>query len=269
MSFGPDNRLSSFSVDRFLSSIGTGADANTFNPDYYRKHAKRFRETERLLRRIRGQRALEIGATDFFQILLSKELGFSEVWGTIFSDVPELKLYDRQVNIAGLSTISRTVSVDIERELFPVADSNFDLVMMCEVIEHLDIDPMFALVEFNRILAPGGHLLITTPNCCSARNTMKILRGYRPHFFMQYERSRSPFRHNIEYDVHALNLLLTSAGFRVDHLATHDVFEDPVPDTIEFLRRNNLPTDHRGDDIFIVATKVGPVTNRWPDEMYV
>ena len=44
-------------------------------------------------------------------------------------------------------------------------------------------------------------MVLTTPNSCSGRNFWKIAHGYRPHFYMQYEKSRSPYRHNIEYDV--------------------------------------------------------------------
>ncbi|RYE46241.1 MAG: methyltransferase domain-containing protein [Hyphomicrobiales bacterium] len=255
-------------LDAFLQSLREADGSATFSYDYHFKHKKRFQETDRLLRTLTGTRAIEIGATDFFQVVL-KQLGFDDIWGTVFSDNAELKLYNRQVIAADRSVISRTVSIDIEKELFPVNDGHFDLVLFCEVLEHLDIDPMFSLVEFNRILSLGGKILLTTPNCCSARNTWKILKGYRPHFFMQYERSRSPYRHNFEHDVHSVTRLLEGAGFSVDYLSTLDVFEEPVPEAVAFLKRNGLPTQHRGDDIFVVATKVGPVTDRWPLELYV
>ncbi len=32
-----------------------------------------------------------------------------------------------------------------------------------EVLEHFTADPMFALAELNRVLKPGGFLLLTTP----------------------------------------------------------------------------------------------------------
>jgi SAM-dependent methyltransferase len=259
---------SALTVDGFLQSLREADGSATFSYEYHLKHKKRFEETERLLRTLSGKRAVEIGATDYFQVTL-KQIGYHEVWGTVFSDNAELKLYERDVFVAGHSTPSKTVSLDIERELFPVEDGHFDLILFCEVLEHLDIDPMFSLVEFNRILPIGGKLLLTTPNCCSARNTWKILKGYRPHFFMQYERSRSPYRHNFEHDVHSVTRLLESAGFKIDYLSTLDVFEEPVPEAVAFLKRNGLPTQHRGDDIFAVATKVGPVNDRWPSELYV
>ena len=44
----------------------------------------------------------------------------------------------------------------------PVADGSFDAVMCTEVLEHVP-DPVAALKELNRVLKPGGHLLITAP----------------------------------------------------------------------------------------------------------
>jgi SAM-dependent methyltransferase len=259
---------SALTVDGFLHSLRNADGSATFSYEYHLKHKKRFEETDRLLRTLEGTSAVEVGATDFFQILL-KQLGYDDIWGTVFSDNADLKFYKRQIAAANDRVISNTISIDIERELFPVGGGHFDLILFCEVLEHLDIDPMFSFVEFNRILKDGGKILLTTPNCCSARNTWKILKGYRPHFFMQYERSRSPYRHNFEHDVHSVSRLLGGAGFRIDYLSTMDVFEEPVPEAIAFLKRNGLPTQHRGDDIFVIATKVGPVIDRWPLELYV
>lgn len=259
-----------FSLEAFLQSLGVGNIPSTFTTKYHKTHIKRFEETIRLIGTAkRGRRVLEIGATDLFQLALATNFGFGEVWGTVFSDDPEEKLHPRTVTAAGHSVTATTVSLDIESELFPVTAGYFDLILYCEVLEHMDIDPMFALTEFNRILPIGGQLILTTPNCCSARNTWKILQGYRPHFYMQYEKSRTPYRHNFEYDVHAAKQLVEAAGFHVDRLYTQDVFEEPVPEALDFLKRNHLPLDHRGDDIFILATKVGPVVDRWPYGMYV
>jgi len=50
---------------------------------------------------------------------------------------------------------------------FPIslAARQFDLVIMTEVVEHLDDNELSgAIAECQRLLAPGGHLVITTPN---------------------------------------------------------------------------------------------------------
>jgi SAM-dependent methyltransferase len=52
--------------------------------------------------------------------------------------------------------------VDLTRPL-PYPDAAFDLVVLCEVAEHLPTEiPVIA--EIGRVLAPGGHLVLSTPN---------------------------------------------------------------------------------------------------------
>ena len=44
----------------------------------------------------------------------------------------------------------------------PFADATFDLVLACDVLEHLD-DDLAAVQEVRRVLRPGGRLLLTVP----------------------------------------------------------------------------------------------------------
>lgn len=44
----------------------------------------------------------------------------------------------------------------------PLPDHSIDAIMCTEVLEHIP-DPVAALQEFNRLLKPGGYLLITAP----------------------------------------------------------------------------------------------------------
>ena len=52
--------------------------------------------------------------------------------------------------------------VDANRAL-PFPDRSFDLIWCSEVLEHL-VNPAFSSREFRRVLKPGGHLILTTPN---------------------------------------------------------------------------------------------------------
>ena len=52
--------------------------------------------------------------------------------------------------------------VDLTRPL-PYGDAAFDLVVLCEVAEHLPTE-IPVISEIGRILAPGGHLVLSTPN---------------------------------------------------------------------------------------------------------
>lgn len=45
----------------------------------------------------------------------------------------------------------------------PFADNTFDVVLSTEVIEHTP-DPLASVLEMVRVLKPGGHLVLSTPN---------------------------------------------------------------------------------------------------------
>jgi len=62
------------------------------------------------------------------------------------------------VNIDPATTPDYLCSADA----IPVADETFDMVLMTEVLEHLE-SPMEALTEAHRILKQGGHFVITMP----------------------------------------------------------------------------------------------------------
>jgi SAM-dependent methyltransferase len=47
--------------------------------------------------------------------------------------------------------------------LGPFADNSFDVVITCQVIEHIEDDKAF-LKEIHRVMRPGGLAIITTPN---------------------------------------------------------------------------------------------------------
>ena len=57
-----------------------------------------------------------------------------------------------------------TSKVDIVSDIvnIPVEDASFDAIMCNEVLEHVP-DPNGAMKEMDRILKPGGYLIITTP----------------------------------------------------------------------------------------------------------
>ncbi len=57
----------------------------------------------------------------------------------------------------------------------------FDIVYTAEVIEHL-WDPDAFVKEIVRVLAPGGKLLLTTPNLCAWYNRALFLFGIQPLF---------------------------------------------------------------------------------------
>ncbi|MFJ8824704.1 class I SAM-dependent methyltransferase [Streptomyces sp. NPDC102467] len=63
----------------------------------------------------------------------------------------------------------------------PFRDSIAHAVLLSEVIEHL-VDPDAALDEIRRVLRPGGHLMLSTPNLAAWYNRALLLAGVQPVF---------------------------------------------------------------------------------------
>jgi 2-polyprenyl-3-methyl-5-hydroxy-6-metoxy-1,4-benzoquinol methylase len=73
----------------------------------------------------------------------------------------------------GLTAEIEWVQADLNLPL-SLPDASFDVILSTEVIEHLE-NPRATLREFFRLLRPGGHAVITTPNQESLRSLLSIV----------------------------------------------------------------------------------------------
>jgi SAM-dependent methyltransferase len=243
---------------------------------YAGRHKDRFVHTLELVPRGDASKSvLEMGAYMQMTPALKFELGYGTVRGCYYG--PRGRVERKTVVSQQGETFECEIDLfDAERDAFPYADDGFDTVLCCELIEHLVNDPMAMMSEINRILKPGGHLVLTTPNIVSARAISAILLGYHPAFFPAYIRPRKPdeepeARHNREYAPMEIQHLLTDAGFEMVRLETGEFLEEPHPEfawVMHLLERYQLMRDLRGDGIYALARKMGPVRNRWPEWLY-
>ncbi len=63
----------------------------------------------------------------------------------------------------------------------PFASGSVDVVILSEVVEHL-VDTDGGLAELYRVLRPGGHLVLSTPNLAAWFNRGLLLAGVQPIF---------------------------------------------------------------------------------------
>jgi SAM-dependent methyltransferase len=63
--------------------------------------------------------------------------------------------------------------IDLNRS-FPIGDASFDFVSCIEGIEHLQ-DQFHFVRECRRILRPGGHLVLSTPNILNLASRFKFV----------------------------------------------------------------------------------------------
>lgn len=120
--------------------------------------------------------------------------------------------------------IGTVVRAELGSGRLPFADGSADAVLFSEVVEHL-VDPDGALDELRRVLAPGGHLMLSTPNLAAWYNRALLLVGVQPVFSEVSLRGihgrpgSEVVGHLRLYTARALKGFLTASGFRVVRLA--------------------------------------------------
>lgn len=113
---------------------------------------------------------------------------------------------------------------NIEADRLPFDDEALDAVSCCQAMEHFTHSHLPPTLEMKRVLRKGGVLEIDVPNAVSFRSRSRMLRGkhitwdYRQSYLHQkpveYKgREYYPDRHNREFTLPELKLLLEEAGF--------------------------------------------------------
>ncbi len=70
-------------------------------------------------------------------------------------------------------------------ESIPFKNESFDIVLFCDVIEHLSPEKIPEVIkEIHRILKPEGLLFISTPNLARLENRIKLLFGKSPNPYL-------------------------------------------------------------------------------------
>ena len=54
--------------------------------------------------------------------------------------------------------------LEIGEGIVELPDSSVDLVLFCEILEHLAFNPILTWKQIYRVLCPGGRIVLTTPN---------------------------------------------------------------------------------------------------------
>ena len=235
--------------------------------DYHKGHAARLaRSAEIVVKYAAPGCLLELGSTGFFPLVLQHLRPDIKVISTHF-DTSGDKTGEQTFCVGDKCIAVDTFFVNLEADELPAGNETFDTVICCEVLEHMEVDPMFMLSGVNRVLKKDGLLFLTTPNVLSSRGLHKIVRGIEPYFFMHYHKSGEMYRHNYEYTAKSLAGVLMAAGF-VPDVWTEDLFEDPVLDTVRALRAAGFIIKDIGDNLLALARKVSDVVDRYPRGLY-
>jgi glycosyltransferase involved in cell wall biosynthesis/SAM-dependent methyltransferase len=169
-----------------------------------------------------GLKLLELGANPYFTTtLLHKFRKATLHLANFFNARGEDASQQVKIHKTGEVIRYHYKQFNIEEDIFPYPDDFFDVVLFCEIIEHLLSDPVHALNEIRRVLKPGGSLVLTTPNVVRLDNVRKIIAG--ENVYDPYSGYGPYGRHNREYTPQDLFGLLSANGFLVNTLFTADV----------------------------------------------
>jgi len=126
----------------------------------------------------RDSRLLELGSAPFFTSLCVDRVWPGRVTRANYDGTDAKRGSQRLVNVeGGADRVYEYDLFNIETDEFPYADETFDVVLFSELIEHLALNPVWALSEIHRVLKKDGHVVITTPNALSLERLTSYLSG--------------------------------------------------------------------------------------------
>ena len=172
-------------------------------------------------------KCLELGGNPYFTTMLLEQFTDLDVNLANYFGGEYSADQSQSVDYADLMTGDKKTKIftfqhfNVEQDIFPYADNEFNLVIFAEIIEHLLNDPCKVLREIRRILKPDGTLILTTPNVARLENVARMVDG--TNIYDPYSGYGPYGRHNREYNRHELVQLLKFEGFETKESFTADV----------------------------------------------
>jgi SAM-dependent methyltransferase len=162
-------------------------------------------------------RVLEIGSFFGVVCMALKFLGYD----VTASDMPEYIEMPEQKERFSRHGIA-TASIRLQDYILPFPDETFDVVIMCEVLEHLNFNPLPLLKEINRIGKPNSVFYLSLPNGANIYNRRDVAMGRGignlvEGFFEQLHPGSSAitYGHWREYTGPEVRRMLEPLGFRI------------------------------------------------------
>lgn len=212
------------SIFQYLSSFHLEDSPKQELDNYLREDFKRFLYTLSIIPKGCGK-LLEIGANPYFMSMLIRRFTNYKLYCSNYfgSGLPK-KSMQCKVNHRGEKIEFEFYNFNIEGDDIPLKNHYFDVVIFCEVIEHLTYDPIKALLNIKNLLKDNGYLIFSTPNVSRLENVAKMIAGVN--IYDQYSGYGLYGRHNREYNKHEIYQLFSQLGFDIEVIFTSDVHDN-------------------------------------------
>jgi len=219
-----------------------------------------------LVPKINDGRLLEIGANPYFITLLIKKyrdykISTTNYFGDDFNVVPQVIENHKY----GEKHVFDYTNINIETTLLPYPDGYFDVVLFCEVVEHLTSNPIFALYNIHKVLKTGGILIISTPNVYRYENIYKNISNRQYSIYDPYSSYGIYGRHNREYSLFEIEDIVSKIGFEI--LSKKTLYSKEKGGLIRKIFSAMAEYIDIGDYIIITATKKDGF--RWYSPQYL
>lgn len=116
-------------------------------------------------------RLLDVGCFNGYISVIFRKLGY-EVTGT---DVCELEKRSAIFAGAGIEFVHSNMN-DLD-PFDKLAAESYDIIIIAQVIEHILNHPLGLIRSLVRLMRPGGHIILTTPNPATIMGALRILKG--------------------------------------------------------------------------------------------
>jgi len=133
-----------------------------------------------------------------------------------------------------------------DQSRWPVLPRTYDVVSYCEVVEHLYTSPTHSLRFLASTLAPGGYMIVTTPNGIALHRRLRLLVGINPQELIREDLSNPG--HYREYGRRELIALAAHAGLspvfsRMGHYTTTGSLKSRAFGALTHVLPNDLRKD--------------------------
>jgi SAM-dependent methyltransferase len=242
---------------------------------YHSLHANRYAITLSNIEAIPGRnsmKALELAANPYGMTPFLADGMFASLTASSFSDPADARVVSFRMQDKAFDITENRFNV--EKEVWPFGGGAFDIVIACEIVEHLAMDPMALFCGASHVLAPNGLLFVSTPNASSLQNFIKLSKflpaSLAPHFRSPANLASLYERHNREYSPITLAELFRSAGFVVEVMRTDDAYPldrmGMSDESIQVLQDLIGSRELRRDTITLIGRKTSGIVDRYPSQ---